>query len=79
MHHPGMQSEMGRLADALEVLLARWEQTTETWRDANARSIDENQIELIADAVRSALPAIGHLSDVAQTSFRAVSDPDRSH
>lgn len=77
MHHPGMQSEMGKLADSLESLLAKWDQTTDTWRDENARSIEEEHIEPIADAIRAAMPAIGHMSDVAQASFRAVGDPEK--
>lgn len=77
MHHPGLQSEMGRLEDSLEALLAKWEQTTETWRDGNARAVDEQFIQPIADAVRGSLPAIGHMSDVSQASFRSVGDPDR--
>lgn len=76
MNHPGMQSEMGKLADALEVLLAKWDQTTDTWRDGNAQAIEKNFIEPIAEAVRLALPAIGHMSDVSQSSFRAIGDPD---
>lgn len=77
MHHPGMQSEAGRLLDALEMLLAKWDQTTETWRDGNAAAIEKEYIERIAEVVRGALPSIGHLSDVSQSSFRKVSDPDR--
>lgn len=77
MHHPGMQSEIGKLADALEILLAKWDQTTDTWRDGNARSVEENFIEPISEAIRLALPAIGHMSDVAQSSFRAVAERDR--
>ena len=79
MKQAGLQSEIGRIEDALEALNGRWAVTQETWKDGNAASVEENFMLPLRDLVAAALPAIGHLSDVIQQSARTVADPkDRS-
>ena len=75
MSQAGLESEMGRIEDAMQVLQAKWDQTRETWRDGNAESVDENFMIPLRELVTGALPAIGHLSDVLKSSVRTVSDP----
>ena len=79
MKDAGLQSEIGRIEEATEVLLARWAETQQTWKDGNARSVDDNFMLPLRELVLAAIPAISHLSDVIQHSARTVADPkDRS-
>jgi hypothetical protein len=76
MQPGGLQSEIGQIDDALEALMARWRQTQESWRDANAAHVNDQYMEPLVELVKGALPAIAHLSDVIQGSVRAVRDPE---
>ena len=75
MKQAGLQSEIGRIEEATEVLMGRWARVQETWRDGNARSVEENAMLPLRELVQTALPAIAHLSDVIQHSARTVADP----
>ena len=53
-----------RLRDALDVLAAEWADTRHDWRDANARSFEENHLKPLGDEVAAALAAVQHLAEV---------------
>ena len=72
----GFQSEIGRIEDAVQQLDRVWERTQESWRDGNARSVDENFMDPLRQLVAAAIPAIAQLSDVMQSGVRACEDPD---
>lgn len=77
--HGALQSEIARIEEAMQALDVVWRRTQETWRDGNARNVEENYIGPLRDRVSQALPAIGHLSDVLQTGVRQAGDPDDRH
>ena len=72
----GLQSEIARIQEAMEALDVVWDRTTESWRDRNARSVEENFMGPLREVVGQAIPAIGQLSEVLQAGVRRVVDPD---
>lgn len=65
-----LSSGSARLRDATEVLLSVWGESSETWKDANSRNIEENHLKPLVEDVSNALAAISHLSEVLATAQR---------
>jgi hypothetical protein len=59
-----------RLRDATDVLAAKWGESSELWKDANSRNIEEHHLKPLSDDVKNALAAIRHLSEVLATAQR---------
>lgn len=73
--NPGnLQAGSGRLQEALEQLQLAWAGATEIWKDANARSFDEQHLRMIAEEISVAIPAISHLTQVLQSARRELEE-----
>ena len=72
---PGnLQSSAGRIQDALDVLLQRWEQTREVWRDSRAQHFEDEVIRPLRDELAIATPAIGHMSQILSHAQRELEE-----
>ena len=58
MHIGNLQSSSGRIQDALEVLLIRWDETREVWKDQRAERFDEEVIQPLREQIAIATPAM---------------------
>ena len=63
-------SSAARLRDATDMLIANWEETRESWNDANSRHLEENRLRPLVKDVQAALTAIQHLSEVLSQAQR---------
>jgi hypothetical protein len=74
MHVGNLQAGSGRIQEALEQLQLAWSGAAEVWKDANARSLDEQYLRTIAEEVNIAIPAISHLAQVLQAAHRELEE-----
>lgn len=74
MNVGNLQAGSGRLQEALEQLQLAWASTGEVWKDANARSLDEQHLRTIAEEINVAIPAISHLAQVLQSARRELEE-----
>ncbi|MCA9080287.1 MAG: hypothetical protein KDA58_06985 [Planctomycetaceae bacterium] len=74
MHIGNLQSSSGRIQDALEVLLIRWDETREVWKDQRAERFDEEVIQPLREQIAIATPAIGHITQVIARARREVEE-----
>jgi hypothetical protein len=74
MHVGNLQSGSGRIQEALEQLQLAWAGAAEVWKDANARSFDEQHLRTIVDEINVAIPAISHLAQVLQAARRELEE-----
>lgn len=72
----GLQSELARLEDAHQVLMAKWQRIREQWQDGVAEGVEEQYLAPLTTIVHNAGPAIGQLSDELQRAIRSCSEPD---
>ena len=59
-----LSSGSARLRDATDALVAAWQETRQSWNDANSRSLEEDHLRPLGDEVQSAVAAIQHLAEV---------------
>lgn len=64
MNIGNLQSNAGRLQDALDVLLQRWEKTRELWKDERSERLEEEFLRPLKEELMVTLPAV---SLMAQT------------
>ena len=74
MNVGNFQAGAGRLQAALESLQHTWGDTSEHWRDANSRHIEEQHLRPIGEEVSGALAAIGHLATIVQAAARELEE-----
>jgi hypothetical protein len=72
-----LQAGVGRLKEAWDVLSVRWLETREHWHDANARRFEAQELQLLAEELQRALPAISHMAQVIVSAERELSDDRR--
>ena len=72
---PGnLQSANGRLQEAFDTLSLVWNETSEHWRDQNARHVEEEMLEPIGEEVAKALPAISHMAQLFGQAARELNE-----
>ncbi len=60
-----------QLRDAGETLERAWAETTDVWKDANSRNIEENHLAVLHVELIKILSAIQQLDDVLKQANRA--------
>ena len=74
MHVGNLRAAAGRLQDALDELLRKWEQTRDAWNDDNSRNIEEQFLQPLAIEVQGALPSIGLMGQAIQQAVRETTE-----
>lgn len=62
MNIGNLTSSAGRLQEALDVLLTRWENTRELWRDERSAKLEDEFLRPLREEMAVALPAVGLIS-----------------
>lgn len=71
-----LSSGASKLANALKQINLKWEQATETWHDARAKSFHKENIEPLLPNVKDTLDALGRLAEVLDRAARDVSESE---
>jgi hypothetical protein len=74
MRSSQLPSAAGRLQDALDVLLRRWEETRELWKDSRAEQFEEEFIRPLREELAVTIPAVGLMAQVLQQAGRELAD-----
>jgi len=67
-------SASGAIQDAFEELMIAWENTRESWDDANAVAFEEGFLKLVAEELAIVVPAIGQISQTFGAASRELEE-----
>lgn len=73
--NPGnLTAGAGRLQEAAEVLRAEWQRVCDVWQDENARRFEDEELQPLAQALQTALPAISQMASTLEAMRRELTD-----
>ncbi len=74
MNLGNLTSSAGRLQEALDVLIQRWENTREVWHDDRSRQFEEQYLRPLREELAVGLPAVGLMSQSISAAQRALNE-----
>ncbi|MCA9045611.1 MAG: hypothetical protein KDA69_14890 [Planctomycetaceae bacterium] len=74
MNLGNLQSSAGRLQEAVDVLMERWENTRDVWRDERARKLEEEYLMPLREQLAITLPAVGLMTQAIAAAQRDLNE-----